>query len=345
MCFGKIRRGFGSVFFAALVFFAIFLFLPSFFRIISSHGDDFTPIQVSGKTYPLTIIDSLGHETVLKASPRRIVSLTPSLTEILCRIGGDEKLFAVTSFCVKSNPGFSSLLKDKKIIANGINPSAEEIAELAPDLIISVSNSSQEFVDNMRKLGFPVIVFGNESLETILGFIPVLGLIAQRQDHAGELFLELRARLNAIDERVSMIPLSQRPSALIMFDLAGGGAGGKGSFMGDILERAGARNSAADMDSRWPILSAEWIMDKNPDHIFLDDYREGDELDQMMLILKDEIARHPVFGNLSASKNDRLHIIGDNLIVIPGVRTVDAVETLHLILYPESPNLHESSPP
>nr|WP_306469569.1 helical backbone metal receptor [Oscillatoria laete-virens] len=254
-------------------------------------------------------------------------------------------MIAVTSFCVKSNPQFSSALSDKTVIVNGINPSAEEIAALNPDLIVSVSNSSMEFVENMRKLGFPVVVFGNESLETILSFIHVMGVLTGQEKNANHLHAALQERLRKIDDHVLSIPLEKRPRSLIMFDLAGGGAGGRGSFMGDILERAGGRNLAAETGARWPILSPEWIMLQDPDVIILDDYRGGDELDQAMLIFKDQISQHPLFGKLSAIRQNHLHIIGDHLIVIPGPRAVDAVERTHLILYPDIPNVSSRNTP
>lgn len=287
-------------------------------------------------TYPLAITDSTGYTTLLPKKPSKIISLAPSLTEILCEIGVSNQILAITSFCIKSNPEYRDVLEDKTIILNGINPAAEQIAELGPDLILTVSNSSQEFVSSMRKLGFPVIVFGNDSLDHVLEFITDLGTITEHSHQAHRVKSLLLERLQRVDQRVQNIPPQKRPRCLIMFDLAGGGAGARGSFMGDILERAGGSNLASSLETRWPTLSAEWIMAQNPDYIFLDDYREGDELDHAVLFAREQIAGDPVFGKLTALKEDRLHIIGENILVIPGPRTVKAVERLHFILYPSS---------
>ncbi len=330
-----LKNSTGAAILTALFSALLILTMPTFIQKILDRESEYQPVKVQGEGYPLLISDSLGHSTIIKKAPKRIISLTPSLTETLCKINATEDLLAVTSFCKKSNPQFKKVLEGKIEIVNGINPSAEQIAEMDPDLILTVSNSSPEFVSNIRKLGVPVIVFGNESLETVLGFIPVLGQITGHRSESLTLLETLTKRLTDIDTHVSHIPYTNRPSALIMFDLSGGGAGGESSFMGDILERAGGRNLAIETGSRWPTVSTEWMMEKDPSHIFLDDYREGDELGKAVLVLKEEVAKHPIFGKLSSVENDRLHIIGNNLIVIPGPRTVDAVEILHSLLYPD----------
>ena len=80
----------------------------------------------------LTLRDMLGREVTLPAPPARIVSLVPSVTEIVFALGAQDRLVGRTDFC--DHP---AAVKTKPSVGGMINPSLESLVALRPDLVVA----------------------------------------------------------------------------------------------------------------------------------------------------------------------------------------------------------------
>jgi iron complex transport system substrate-binding protein len=101
---------------------------------------------------------------------------------------------------------------------------------------------------------------------------------------------------------------------------------GKGTFITQLIERAGGHNIASDLEG-YPQLSLEQVVAADPAFIILGDVRYG--------VTPESIAERPGWENLSAVKNGKVFPFNDDLVSRPGPRLVDALEELAKMLRPE----------
>ena len=137
----------------------------------------------------------------------------------------------------------------------------------------------------------------------------------------------LKARVAAVDEKIA--PISSRPNVFYELDATDPAkpyTAGKGTFITQLIERAGAHNIAADLDG-YPQMSLEQVVAADPSFIILGDARYG--------ISPESIAQRPGWGNLTAVKNKQVVPFNDDLVSRPGPRLVDAFEELAKLFRPE----------
>ena len=156
-----------------------------------------------------------------------------------------------------------------------------------------------------------------------------LQIVAQLTGHSEEaaaLVESLKERVAAVDEKIA--PLSSRFSVFYELDATDPAkpyTAGKGTFITQLIERAGGYNIAADLDG-YPQLSLEQVVEADPAFIILGDARYG--------VTPESIAERPGWGNLSAVKNGNVLPFNDDLVSRPGPRLVDALEELVKLLRP-----------
>jgi ABC-type Fe3+-hydroxamate transport system substrate-binding protein len=124
----------------------------------------------------------------LKATPVKIVSLVPSLTELLCDLGMEQNIAGITRFCVHPEH-----LKRQKVIIGGTkNVDFNKVLTLNPDLIIASKEENTEETVNALSSKIPVFVTDIDTLEKSLDFIIQLGEITEKQQRAQEIVIELK---------------------------------------------------------------------------------------------------------------------------------------------------------
>ncbi|MFC0775789.1 helical backbone metal receptor [Terrimonas alba] len=199
--------------------------------------------------------DQTGRTVSLATTPRRIVSLVPSQTELLCSLGLDEEVVAITKFCVHPAEWFYSKIRvggTKKINLSTIH-------QLAPDLIIANKEENvKEQVEELAKF-YPVWVSDINNLGDAYDMIEQIGLITNRANKSKEL-------ITLIKEGFNQLPLPDSP-------LGGGGTCyliwndpymtvGGDTFINSMLDAAGLKNVFADK-ARYPEVSIDELKAQN----------------------------------------------------------------------------------
>jgi len=101
--------------------------------------------------HAFTVRDMLGRQVALAAPPSRIVSLVPSVTEIVFALGGEARLVGVTDFC-----DFPPAARQKPSVGGMVSPSLEVIATLKPDLVLATTSGNRlETFTGLAQLGIP----------------------------------------------------------------------------------------------------------------------------------------------------------------------------------------------
>lgn len=176
--------------------------------------------------------------------PRRIISLAPSITEVVCALGMRDRLVGRTPYG-KHPPGIESIPSVGAV--NDAN--FERIRALQPDRILVTSNSSA-VIDGLRKLELPFTPVPHETFEQVFDSIEVVGRACARPRSAAMLIEAIRQDLQRLEARVrprrtgrvaAMVCLGELPVPPQAVWVAG-----PGSFLEALLTRAGGTNAVSD---------------------------------------------------------------------------------------------------
>lgn len=275
----------------------------------------------SGK---LTFTDGLGREVKLTRPAQRVVSMAPSNTEILFAIGAGNQV--VGRDTLSDFPEEAKKLPDIGSTFDALN--TEQIVSLKPDLVLAAEINTPEQVKQLEDLGLTVYYLKNPlTLEEMYGNLDIVAQLTGHQKEAAALVDSLKKRVAAVDAKIA--PISSRFSVFYELDATDPAkpyTAGKGTFITQLIERAGGHNIAADLDG-YPQLSLEQVVAADPAFIILGDARYG--------VSPETIAQRPGWENLSAVKNGKVLAFNDDLVSRPGPRLVDALEELAKLLRPE----------
>ncbi len=190
----------------------------------------------------------------------RIVSLAPSLTEIVFELGAGPQLVGVTTYCT-----FPPKAQEKEKIGDFVNPNLEKILSLEPELILAEKWTSSKTVSRLKRLGLHVIETPSpKSFQEICAVIRKVGEALGQSTRSHALIKSMRDRVRTIEERSRGFP--RRPTLYVEIDLPSWTVG-RDSFISEAILLCGAKNIFEDF--RRPALQAskEMIIDRNPEMI------------------------------------------------------------------------------
>src|SRR3989442_5586520 len=201
----------------------------------------------------------------LSGTPRRIVSLIPSTTELLCALGLADALVGVTVYCVEAR----DVVRGKTKIGGEKDPDLAAIRALAPDLVVAnVEENVREHIATLREWGIPVWVTYPRTVADGLAMIRELGEVTDSRARADALLAELepryaRVRAQSAARRPAPVfyPIWRNPWMTI----------GRDTYVHDLLAVFGAANVFADRAERYPSLTLDEMAARKPEVIVLPD--------------------------------------------------------------------------
>lgn len=263
--------------------------------------------------FPVTVVHSTGLVT-LEAAPRAIVSLSPTATEILFSIGADAQVMAVDS---QSNYPEIAPITD----LSAFEPSVEAIAGFEPDLVV-MSFDPGDIESGLTALGIPVIVqFAALSLEDAYSQIEQLGAATGNAGAAAALIADIRGTVDQLaqDYGGRQKPLTYYHELDNTFYSVT-----SATFIGELYSVVGLENVADPADAEgygYPQLSPEFILEADPDLIFLADTKCCGQ-DAATL------AARPGWDQLSAVRHGTVVALDDDVASRWGPRIVDFLEAI-----------------
>jgi cobalamin transport system substrate-binding protein len=168
----------------------------------------------------------------------RIVSLAPSVTEILFALGAEEHLVGVTGFC--DYPAASKRIPQ---VGTFMNPSIESLLALNPDLIVAVpERADQERLDRLMALGFKVVLVRASTINDIFSSIRNLAALVRKENQGENLVGKIQREIEAVSRKLTKSPL---PRVLIAVGSRPLIAVGSGTYIADLIALASGSNIAA----------------------------------------------------------------------------------------------------
>lgn len=241
--------------------------------------------------------DQTGRKIILNKSPERIVSLVPSVTELLYDLGLDGRVVGITKFCVHPELWFRNITK----VGGTKNPVLEKIRSLNPDLIIANKEENRkEDVDALAG-DFPVWVSDVRNTTQALQMISDIGNLTQCHEKAAEITHSIRE---------SLVPSSDWPARKTIYLIWWNPmmAVSSDTFIHDMMRCAGFENLTASSPDRYPILSESQIKDLDPD-LILASSEPFPFKDEHLRILRDLVPRAqilPVDGEIFSWYGSRM---------------------------------------
>ena len=306
---------------------AILAVLLSVALACGSEESNTTPASTLGSaaaaesTFPITVVDSNGQEVVFEAPPQRIISFSPAMTETLFALGVGDRIVATDDFS-DYPPEAEGVPK----VGGAFNINLERVAELEPDLVFL---SFGRFAPDVEELGIRVLFQEpSETLSGVLEEIQSMGRIVGRAGEAEELTRAMEARIQAVRDKVATV--EQGPLVFYELDPLLYTAG-PASFIGSLFIILNAQNVADEAGGDFPQLSAEVIIQRDPEVIMLADSAQFTPQKET----PETVAARPGWDSIRAVKQGRIYAVSPSLVSRPGPRIVLGLEELAALLYPD----------
>ena len=278
-------------------------------------------LLVNAPAGAFTLRDSRGKDLVLPSLPDRIVSLVPSVTEVVYALGGQDRLVGITDFC-----DWPPEAAKKPRVGGMLAPNLELIVALKADLVVATTEGNrQETVDQLQRLGIPVFTVSPHRLSDVMAVIAQLGELTGRPEAVGPLVDSLKRRIQAVERAVRPYP---RPKVLYVLWPEPLIVPGREGLVTELIELAGGASVTARETDAYPRFSLEAVAARAPEVIIL--ARHGAD--------GTPFSRAPWerLTTLPAVRAGRIHSVDGTYLHRYGPRVVDGLELLARVIHPEA---------
>lgn len=273
---------------------------------------------------PLALTDQLGRKIALEKVPQRIVSLAPSNTEILFILGLGDRVVGVDEYS-----DFPPEARTKEKVGGFANPSIEKIIALSPDLVLAASIHRKTVIPELEKRGIKVLGLAPKNIEEVLDAIKLVGQATGAEEPAARIVSWLRSRIAAVTERTMRLSDEERPRVLFIVWHEPLWTAGSGTFIADLIEKAGGKNIASDVKG-YAAIDLETVIARDPE-VIIANTGHGKARNLPYRWAQEE----PRLAETSARKNNRVYEIDADLVNRPGPRIVDGLENMARFIHPE----------
>ena len=268
-----------------------------------------------------TFKDALGRSITLKARPARIITLAPSLTEILYSLGLGKRVVGVTKFSSYPREAAS-----KPKVGSYIDLNAEKIISLFPDLVIGTVDGNQPWVvELLEEAGIHVFIVNPRNVKEVIDTIAILGKVCGADERANVLVDQLTRRLHRIVNRIAS---KERPLVFLQINVKPIMTVNRNTFHHDLIRLAGGRNMSENEPITYPRISLEEVITRKPEVIIISSMERGGRFEKARL-------RWLTWRSIPAVKNKRVHLIDSDLIDRPSPRIIEGLESMARIIHPE----------
>lgn len=267
-----------------------------------------------------TVRDFLGRAVpVFAVKAERVISLSPSNTEILFALGAGDRVIAVTEYS-----DYPEAAKEKPRVGGFQSPDVEQIVALRPDVVFAAGQLHTRVIQQLTAAQIPVVAIEPRTMQDVLAAIELVGAVIQEPEAARGLTGKLKGRL----DRIHRLTAGQAAARVFVevWDEPFMTIGGK-SYLSDIVAQAGGINVAKDKPLDYMTCDFETLYGFNPDvYVAVSHVGLGRTLG---------MSKHPWMQNLPAVAQEKVYYVPDDILSRPGPRSFDGLVELAKILHPE----------
>jgi len=259
-------------------------------------------------------------EHAAESGELRVISLSPSTTDIVVALGHRDALVGVDQLS-----GAIDGLRDLPSLGGLFAPDLERALELRPMLVLGVRSESQAaFFAQLRGRGVRVLeIDSSGSLESVLTTYETIGQQIGRQPEARALAAEVRAQLAEVARSVAS---RAYPSVALVLEREPLYVAAGGSFASALIDTAGGRNVFADLPQAYPQVSLELLAERAPEVLI-------DSTQGAALGLEAEAAARAYWSRFSWVR--RVELVPARIVTLPGAQLAEAARSLRATLHPD----------
>jgi iron complex transport system substrate-binding protein len=257
------------------------------------------------------------------APVRRVVTLSPSLTEIVFALQAGDRVVGVSDYC-----DYPPEAKQRPRVGNFLSPSVERILELRPDLVL-LDGVQRDIAAVLQQAGAQALTVPLQDLSQVRAALGTVGeALGDRQAEAQKLLAQLDGEIAEVKRQTQGLPPRR---ALFVVDRQIGGlrglvVAGPGSYLDELLRLSGGVNVFSDLSARYAKVAVEAIEERRPEVIFDAVHTEKAQLSSLahdweQLSAVPAVAQH------------RVHVLGDVQFVTPGPRLGRALRRMASLLH------------
>ena len=267
------------------------------------------------------VVDQMGRSMTVPDTPRRVVSLAPSITEIIFALGQEDRLKGVTTY---SNYPPAALTLPK--VGTYIRLDLERIVALNPDLCIATKDGNPKAAaDRLTELNIPVYAVNPRDIETVAQAVIEIGSLLNAEEKARDLAEQMHARVQRVKTQVAKT--DHRPRVFFQIGVSPIVSIGTDTFINELIILAGGENIAAG-STAYPRFNREQVLSFAPEVIIISSMTRGASFEQIK-------AEWQSWPNIPAVQNHRIDIVDSDLFDRPTPRLVEALELLVKLIHPE----------
>ncbi len=267
------------------------------------------------------LTDEIGRSVKVPHFPRRIVSLAPSITEILFALELHAEIIGVTNFCDYPEEALS-----KARVGEFVTPSIEKIVSLKPDLVIAIQDGNRsDTIDRLSYLGFPVYVIDPKGVNGIWKTIHQMGRVLGKEEESTKLLSHMTRRKGEI---VSLTQTLNKPKVFFQMALSPIVTAGPKTLADDLIRLAGGRNIAEDEPTQYPLYNIETVMLKRPEIIIMSSMGGKKNYSKLIQTWQN-------WKSIPAVKRSAIYVVDSNIVDRPTPRIIEGLEAMVGIIHPE----------
>lgn len=268
-----------------------------------------------------TVTDQLGRQVRVPDKPQRVISLAPSITEIIFGIEQSHRLKGVTTYS-DFPPEAEKLPK----VGSYVHLDLEKIVALKPDLCIAIKDGNPRVIaQRLEALKIPVYAVDPNNLDTVMKTVLEIGGLLNAKEQANRLVNNMQFRIQKVKSLVATT--TQRPRVFFQIGVSPIVSVGTDTFIHELIVIAGGINLAAG-PVPYPRFSREQVLALSPEIIIITSMARN-------AIFEEVKAEWEKWPNMPAVRNQRIFIEDSNFFDRPTPRLVDGLELLIRLIHPE----------
>jgi iron complex transport system substrate-binding protein len=252
----------------------------------------------------VTIVDSTGLSVDLSCPVERIVSITSAASEVICALDAGDRIVGRDSYSL-----VTPYLEDAPVVAgSSASPNIELILELDPDVVIADTMLSDDLRERIEEAGIPVIVESAWDATTVITVVRNFGMMLDKEERADEIIGFIEQYQYIIEERIASLEEADKPAVYFEF-YKPYFTSSSGTPLDNLVTVAGGINIAREESTRYPTVSPEWIVERNPDIIISILSATEDITEEMLEETRDEILSRQGLNSVKAVEDDRVYVL------------------------------------
>jgi iron complex transport system substrate-binding protein len=262
----------------------------------------------------------------------RIVSLSPTPTEIVYTLGAGDQVVGVTSFCIFPSKVLTDVKEGRARVVSDFNHTDMQLIDsLKPGLILTDTDFQRKITEDLRKKGYKVLHYVPKTLEDVFQSIEEIGEAIGRGEYAKLLTAGYRKEIQEIYAKTSKLP---KTKVYLEINHIGPWASGTVSPLNDIITYAGGENLFSDSAQGVFVTTNAEIVRRNPDVILSPIWLDAKLGGYDGITTLAEIYSRPGFDKTGAVMRSRVLYYDSALLKHEGPRQVLAIRKLAHILHP-----------